>query len=67
MPRKGLRWLSTEQPPFCPECAMALLHTVILTKSRLWGFLVIASCSGKQTFASFACFASKPTFVATSA
>jgi hypothetical protein len=32
MPSKGLRWLSTEQPPFCPEYAVALLHTVILTK-----------------------------------
>jgi hypothetical protein len=33
---------------------MALLHTVILTKSRLWGLLVIRVCSGNQTFASFA-------------
>ena len=64
MPRKGLRWLSTEQPPFRPECAMTLLHTVILTKSRQLGFVVIEVCSGNETFASFARFASKPTFVA---
>ena len=64
MPRKGPSWLSTEQPPFCPECAMALLHTVILTKSRQLGFVVIEVCSGNETFASFARFASKPTFVA---
>ena len=55
MRRKTLRRVSAQQSPLRPECALPLLHKIILAKLASMGIFGYQPCGGNKTFAPFAC------------